>query len=384
MQMYINIILVTFFALCSITILISAIIYTLRSTVFHLQQTAGTTTWKELIQHTAKIDKITVVLEIIDLCLNLTFALYIILSNNGVYTLVVIGYICLVITSIGFILLLIKLKLATKLYNIFTEWKTQKNELIKANENVKRPTDDDIREMHQILLDIKVHEVDVAMFDLFGIGMENIPIICCILLITMYNQWIFEIFPLIIMLSTVLLISWKIMKLIVIKCGCNDPSDVPSKFATLNTYRPSWTNKNYNPDETEDDMTFTSKGTNMTQTTMMTGMTGQTNTHFSPQINPTNNNNDKRSMDYDDEKDTECTSLNMYFGSDAETMDLSPVVASIDDNNNNKNEEKVIEKIWIDPVDKLPEDVPSLIKQDSRLGNKKAKEFRDRANTAHV
>ena len=91
------------------------------------------------------------------------------------------------------------------------------------------------------------------------------------------------------------------MKLIVIKCGCNDSSDVPSKFSSLGSYRPSWTNKNYNPDETEDDMTFTSKHTNMTGVTRTTQME-------SPQIGSTN-------MDHDDEKDTECTSLNMYFGS---------------------------------------------------------------------
>jgi len=285
--------------------------------------------------------------------------------------LVIIGYICLIFSCIGFILLLIKIKLASKLYNIFNEWKAQKTALIKANENVKRPSDDDIREMHQILMDIKMHEFDVAMFDLFGISLQNIPIICCILLITMYNQWNFDIFSLIIMLISVSLISWKIMKLIVIKCGCNDSSDVPSKFSSLSSYRPSWTNKNYNPDETEDDMTFTSKHTNMTGVTRTTQME-------SPQIGSTN-------MDHDDEKDTECTSLNMYFGSEAETMDLSPVVAPVDVNKNGN--EKVMEKIWIAPIggnDGLPNDVPMLIKQDSRLGNKKAKEFRDRANTAHV
>lgn len=306
-----NIVLIAFFVLCSISILISAILYLNRLTVLHLKQTAGTTTRKELLEHTARIDKITVFLELLDIFFNVIFAIYIILINNGNESnLVLIGCFCLIFTCIGFVLLLIKIKLASKLYNIFNDWKAQKTSLIKANENVKRPSDDDIREMHRILMDIKMHEFDVAMFDLFGIGLQNIPIICCILLITMYNEWKFEMFSLIIMLISVSLISWKMMKLIVIKCGCNDSSDVPSKFSSLGSYRPSWTNKNYNPDETEDDMTFTSRQTNMTQTTMMTAMTGITKTTQmeSPQIGSTN-------MDHDDEKDTECTSLNMYFGS---------------------------------------------------------------------
>ena len=66
-------------------------------------------------------------------------------------------------------------------------------------------------------------------------------------------------------------------------------------------------------------------------------------------------------------------------------MDLSPMVAPVDVNKNGN--ETVMEKIWIAPIggnNGLPNDVPTLIKQDSRLGNKKAKEFRDRANTAHV
>merc|ERR1712228_804419 len=85
------------------------------------------------------------------------------------------------------------------------------------------------------------------MFDLFGIALHNLPIIAIIIILTLFEiltfgqKWInnVNILPLIAFLLNAFVILWKFMKLIVVKSGCNDSSDVPSKFASFTFYRPS-------------------------------------------------------------------------------------------------------------------------------------------------
>merc|ERR1712039_79905 len=53
------------------------------------------------------------------------------------------------------------------------------------------------------------------------------------------KKWNLDLMPLISFLLSIALICWKIMKLIVVQCGCNDSSDIPSKFASFSNYRPN-------------------------------------------------------------------------------------------------------------------------------------------------
>merc|ERR1712129_313903 len=119
--------------------------------------------------------------------------------------------------------------------------------LIEENIDITLPTHEDIVELHGILSDIKSHELDVAMFDLYGVALHNLPILAVIIILTLQDvltfggetEWNLDILPLICFLFTLLVICWKFMKLIVVQCGCNDSSDVPSKFASFNSYRPN-------------------------------------------------------------------------------------------------------------------------------------------------
>eukprot|EP01084_Bolivina_argentea_P238106 400041_1 len=349
-----NLAVISFFGICAILILIPTIIYTYRSTIPHLSQTAGTMKWTELASHTNTIDKFTWILETFDTIISLLFTLYLLIFYHNTSNILFLSYICLISTCIGFALIFIKLKLTTKLYNIFTEWKKQKNELITANINIEIPSNDDIREMHSILLDIKSHEFDVAMFDLYSISLQNMPILCCIILLTIYNHntKFNKIVPLITMIISIFVICFKLMKLIIIKTGCNDSSNVPSKFATFRTYRPSWTNKNYNTDDNDEDLESNVSPINTNENTDDILSVGSADNVLS---------------DHDDIKDNECTSLNMYFGttgigSDVEDMDNI-----------------IIDKSSVPIATQLP----SLLKQDSRFGKTK-KAFRTRTNTAHV
>ena len=238
------------FGISSLCILIPAVIYTFCETVAHLSRTAGTMTYDELWMYTSKIDKLCVLFEIINLFGDIIFAFYLILVHGDASNVTLAGYGCFVLVFIGFVLLLIKYFLSIKLYNIFTEWNRQKTLLIKQNSDILMPSREDIVELHGLLSDIKSHELDVAMFDLFGIALHNIPIIAIIIILTLFEvlefdkKWNVDILPLFSLLLSILVISWKFMKLIVVKSGCNDSSDVPSKFASLTTYRPSSTTVN--------------------------------------------------------------------------------------------------------------------------------------------
>jgi len=208
---------VLIFGISSLCILIFASIYSFCETIAHHSRTAGTMRWCDLWEHSSRIDKLCVAFEFLNICTDLIFALYLVQIHGDTPDVIMAGYLSILLAFIGFILLLIKLKLAQKLFNIFIEWKRQKTLLIEENIDITLPTHEDIVELHGILSDIKSHELDVAMFDLFGIALHNLPILAVIIILTLQDvltfggetEWNLDILPIICFLFTLLVICWK-------------------------------------------------------------------------------------------------------------------------------------------------------------------------------